>query len=39
VASDDKEEWICGEIDAETLRAAAEKFPVLNDADAFSLKN
>lgn len=39
VASDDKEEWICGEINAETLRAAAEKFPVLNDADAFSLKN
>lgn len=38
-ATDDKEEWVSGEIDKQTLCAAAEKFPVLNDADEFSLIN
>ena len=35
---DEQEGFIVGEIDPEALRAAAQKFPVLGDADDFALK-
>lgn len=36
--SDEQEGFIVGEIEPEALRAAAQKFPVLSDADDFTLK-